>query len=264
MADPFRKPTPGEPFIPNARQTGEFIDAAIFAKSAGRVLAQSKKTAGGPGLLLIKNNTGGDLSNERPVVGIGNAVIEPADRTTVVFERPTILGETPEEGTHEAKFGVLVGPVADGGMQTAVVDGVTWVRLAVEDDEHGFAEIEDGSTDRLKSAPSGGAQILWKEDSGEERWALVRIGVAASDAQIVVIQSTVGPGKAGTGRVYEITNSNPVSGDTITISAVSPTRDIVVINFRPNYLASGVAYLAHKVGGFWVIENDACFQDFMS
>lgn len=84
------------------------------------------------------------------------------------------------------------------------------------------------------------------------------------DPKIVVIQSTVGPGKAGTGRVYEITNEDPVSGDTITIAAVSPTEDIVVLNFRPNYLAVGVAYIAHHVAGNWVIENDACFQDFTS
>lgn len=86
---------------------------------------------------------------------------------------------------------------------------------------------------------------------------------AGAQTKIVVIQASVGPGKAGTGRVYKVTNEDPESGDTVTIAAVSPTQDIVVLNFRPNWLASGIAYLAHKLGKHWVIENDACFQDFM-
>lgn len=82
---------------------------------------------------------------------------------------------------------------------------------------------------------------------------------------VVVMQVTVGPGKAGTARVYRITNSADVaSGDDVTIAAVDPTKDIVVLNFRPNWLAGGVAYLAHRVGTHWVVENDACFQDFMA
>lgn len=87
----------------------------------------------------------------------------------------------------------------------------------------------------------------------------------STGAKLVVIQTSVGPGKSTTGRVYEVTNSDPIAADTtITIAAKSPTEDIVVLNFRPNRLTSGIAYLAHKLGKHWIIENDACFMDFLT
>lgn len=94
------------------------------------------------------------------------------------------------------------------------------------------------------------------------KWEILNTGRVL----IVEITSTVGPGKAGTGRVQKITNDPDTiaSGDTVTLADVSPTKNVVVINFRPNWLAAGVAYLAHQFGDFWVIENDACFQDFMA
>lgn len=83
---------------------------------------------------------------------------------------------------------------------------------------------------------------------------------------IVEMTETVGPGKAGTARVQKITNARDTlaSGDTITLADADPVRNITVVNFRPNWLASGVAYIAHPIDGFWVVENDACFQDFMT
>ena len=32
MPDPWQRPVPGQPFVPNARQTGLFLDAARFAQ----------------------------------------------------------------------------------------------------------------------------------------------------------------------------------------------------------------------------------------
>jgi hypothetical protein len=65
------------------------------------------------------------------------------------------------------------------------------VRLNVLDEEHEWADIEEGETDSLKTDTAGSAFILWKEPSGGSgyggygygygyygslRWALVRIG----------------------------------------------------------------------------------------
>jgi hypothetical protein len=93
-----------------------------------------------------------------------------------------------------------------------------------------------------------------------------RVPTTSTRPLIVEMTETVGPGKAGTARVQKITNDRDTlaSGDTITLADADPVRNITVINFRPNWLATGIAYIAHPIAGFWVIENDACFQDFMS
>lgn len=93
-----------------------------------------------------------------------------------------------------------------------------------------------------------------------------RVPPTTSAPKLVEIQSTVGPGKVGIGRVQKITNdpATLASGDVITLADTDPVQDIKVVNFRPNYLGAGIVYIAHRMGHFWVIENDACFQDFMA
>lgn len=149
--------------------------------------------------------------------------------------------------------------------------GKTGVGIAPVD--AGYAYYDNANTPAIGEnwGPQASSWKLKKDElgfqiiggHGSER-VLVRITPSAS-VQIVKMNSTVGPGKAGSGRIQKITNTPPVSsGDSITVADVSPTKDIVVVNFRPNYLAVGVTYIAHRFGAFWVVENDACFQDFMS
>lgn len=171
MTDPLRKPVSGEDFIPSARQFGAFIDAAQrsqFQARDPRQLIGEKDF----GVVLVQNDTGSDLTADRPIVKLGDPLIVPDDRDTVVFERPIFSGETPAAGD---PWAILMGPLVDGAIGRAVVSGVTWAKVDFSDSSH-MACDADG-VDVLDSAAGGTGEILWRAGTSGEQWALVKMGV---------------------------------------------------------------------------------------
>ena len=61
----------------------------------------------------------------------------------------------------------------------AMALGLCPVKITVENEDHAFADVNDGEAATLKSTATGAAQILWKEDGTGEKWAVVRLGVPA-------------------------------------------------------------------------------------
>jgi hypothetical protein len=122
-------------------------------------------------------------------------------------------------------------------------------------------EVGPGS-DGTVSTDDVGLLLLTNPDGDGFAFAVLK---PAPVVRIVEITNNGGGyGKIIQGKVKKITNSSSDTvGTTVTLADVSPTLTLKIINFRPNWTANGICYLVRKVGKFWVLENDACFQDFM-
>ena len=143
------------------------------------------------GIILVKNGTADDLERFH-VLGIDRPIFTPGESLFSFQDQIAVVGISPTEDDHLGRFLVLQEPLRAGMIGRACVSGVTPVRLNVLDEEHDWADIEDGETDSLKTDTAGSAFILWKEPPsggyggsgygygygyyGSLRWALVRIG----------------------------------------------------------------------------------------
>lgn len=175
MTDPLRKPVSGEEFVPSAKQFGLFIDAANSIRNQSRETKQLKAELD-RGVVLVRNDTGADLTAERPILALDDPLYNPSNRLNAAYERPVFSGIVPQFGlSPEKKWVVLSGPCADGAISKAVATGVAWVKISVTDSAHTRCTTEDGETSRLISSDSGEAEILWKEEGPGVKWAVVRL-----------------------------------------------------------------------------------------
>jgi hypothetical protein len=138
----------------------------------------------------------------------------------------------------------------------------------VIDADHQFADVDPTRTDRLASAGSGPAQILWREgDAGYgygyetgEQWALVRIGL----------------GDGGGGARYALTDHDGISAlsgatlgaGTITLyrrdgAMLVPDADTDPATcYNAGSAVSGDAFvIVAKVDGAWAVVVEACPND---
>jgi hypothetical protein len=191
MGDPFKKVQRGDPLRIPAETFNTFIDAAKDFRNRTQNLARrGQSDVLQSGIILVKNGTANDLERFH-VLGIERPIFTPAESLFSFHDQIAVLGATPNEDHHLGRFLVLQEPLRAGMIGRAVVSGVTPVRLNVLDEEHEWADIEEGETDSLKTDTAGSAFILWKEPSGGSgyggygygygyygslRWALVRIG----------------------------------------------------------------------------------------
>lgn len=179
MPDPWQRPVPGQPFVPNAAQFGLFLDTSRDVQQLKRQLAGAGKTAGGPTYVLVRNQTGADIDDLHGVVGLGVPIITPADRESVVHEEPVFSGVTPDVDLHLGQFAVLTTPLASGKIGRAVISGVAWVLLDLDGEAAvERAEIADTETGHLIAHIEGSATVLWHDDEpsgGGPVWALVRL-----------------------------------------------------------------------------------------
>lgn len=191
MGDPFKKVQRGDPLRIPAETFNTFIDAAKDFRSrtqnrGGRSQAEWSQT----GIILVKNGTASDLDRFH-VLGIDRPIFTPAESLFSFQDQIAVVGVTPNEDDHLGRFLVLQEPLRAGMIGRGCLSGITPVRLNVLDEEHDWADIEEGETDSLKTDTSGSAFILWKEPPGGSgyggygygygyygslRWALVRIG----------------------------------------------------------------------------------------
>jgi hypothetical protein len=193
MGDPFKKVQRGDPLRIPAETFNTFIDAAKDFRNRTQNLARrGQPDVLQSGIILVKNGTASDLERFH-ILGIERPIFTPAESLFSFHDQLAVIGVTPNEDHHLGRFLVLQEPLRSGMIGRACVSGVTPVRLNVLDEEHEWADIEEGETDSLKTDTAGSAFILWKEPSGGSgyggygygygygyygsiRWALVRIG----------------------------------------------------------------------------------------
>ena len=189
MGDTFKKVQSGDPLRIPAETFNTFIDAARDFKARRQSRTrESQVEFRQTGIVPVKNNSGAD--RERfDVLGIDRPLILPSDNLLSFQNQIAFVGVTPTEVDHLGRFVVLLEPLRDGMIGQACLSGVCPIRLNVLDEEHEWADIEDGETDSLKTDTAGSAFILWKEDAsggyggygygygyyGGLRWALVRL-----------------------------------------------------------------------------------------
>ena len=192
MGDSLRKVRRGDPLEIPAETFNTFIDAARdYQNRTQNRHSTNRQELRQTGTLLVRNGSGQDRQRFE-VLAIDRPIILPSDNLWSFQDQVAVVGIVPDEDQHIGRFVILLEPLRDGMIGRAVVSGVTAVRLNVLDEEHDWADIEDGETDSLKTDIAGSAFILWKEPPGggyggygygygygyygSLRWALVRIG----------------------------------------------------------------------------------------
>lgn len=176
MAGP-RKLTKGTrvPGIP-ADSWNAFVDAT-------RKINQLPVRGNGPGMssgpdeqvqVLVRNDTGADLESRFPIVRLDQPLVTPVDTTDeagVALRGVQFDGAAPTDGTD---FVVMQGPCPDGEMRPAMLMGLTWCLVDVQDAGHAYATAVAGDSDKLKSS-AGGVAIKWKESGTGEKLAIIHM-----------------------------------------------------------------------------------------
>ena len=125
---------------------------------------------------------------------------KPESRESASGENPAATLVYTVRGTadHTGRFVILLEPIKAGALGRAMLQGVTRVRLYVEEDQTvGFAAPTAGETGYLVPAASG-AQVIWRvggasTDPSDLKWALVRLphaGAIAGEAQVASVTTS--------------------------------------------------------------------------
>jgi hypothetical protein len=217
VSEPLKKPNPGEPWRPSAKRERAFIEAVEFVRqlqrSGGATPGRNLWQTGG--IISVRNSSGADR-DRYDVVGLGDPVFpagaNPSPEDVAAFQSRILLdGVTPIESSHNARFAILLEPVAQGKIGKACVAGVTVVRVDFDLGEsavagYGYADIKHGDATCLRCDPSGSVRILWPPVlrygwAGTVRWAVVRLGEPFG--QLVGVELKVDhPGKGVVFDVY--------------------------------------------------------------
>lgn len=214
----------GEPILPSSGDYNAFIEAALAHRGRSadqRVSGEALDTK--PGVLWVRNDTGADIDDLGRVLGLDGLVFTPDGeaRTAVVFK-----GVTPDKAEHRGKFCVLSGPVRSGRIVEAYLDTIALVRLFVPleegTDKAAFAEIDDGET-RLRAACYGSAQILYRELSYGEMWAVVRLGRAPATFPVKLTQVGGAQGTDTDPATWTYDVLDPCTEEVLSDSPVDPT-----------------------------------------
>lgn len=161
MSDLFRRATIGDPIngIP-AELYNLLIEVAKDFKRrqasqrAGAVTVPSK-------VEFHTQNESGDILEQYSVVRLGDPLVNPSGRATSFFGDTVFETAAPVEG---GAFGIMQEPAIEEGLAKTLFDGVTYVKVAVDDISHGYAACISGEYTRLQSqVDPGPATILWAD-----------------------------------------------------------------------------------------------------
>jgi hypothetical protein len=201
----------GEPI----RVTADFFNAVIdvvrwwLGEDTGPgALADRRDRA----TVLVKNASGADV-DRFGVLGIDDILHVPDDNLDGFKNRPCLVGVTPDAEDHQGKFVVMLDAVPDGAIGRGLIQGVVCVKVNVVSNGDPAADIADGDATRLQSGAAGRAQILWKEDGTDEKWALVQLAMPVKPLPNFIAQVTsfAGPDAGGrwTVEVVEVYKAGP-------------------------------------------------------
>jgi hypothetical protein len=175
MGDGLTKVRSGEPLRFPAAAYNAFVDAALdYQRRQRNLLGRPTSRALQADIILVKNTTDNDL-DRFSVLGIDAPVFLPADAPETFANDIAVLGVSPTWNGHAGRFIILAEPLAAGAMGRAWAHGVCPTKLDVQNEAHGYADVADSLT-TLRTATTGSARILWKEDGTGTKWAIVRLG----------------------------------------------------------------------------------------
>jgi len=195
--DPFKKVSTGDKVRIPASTFNGFVDAArghrerekYGAGTSAPIVAQS-------GIILIRNDTGGDL-DRFSIVGLANPVITPTDNLQRFKNGVAMTTATPAIPTYIGKIAIVQEPVKDGKFGRALVSGVTPVKVdIIHNTMHPCADLVHGQTGYLESCQLGNARMLWHASGIGEQWAVVQLSDSPTErgfwAEITAINSLGG------------------------------------------------------------------------
>jgi hypothetical protein len=93
-------------------------------------------------------------------------------------------GKTPT--TAHKPYGILLEPIPDGDFGRVMLSGVCAAKIDNVYDDHPFAHITDGEN-QLETNWCGQAEILFRQEVGEQWWAVVRLSNMQSTILDVVV-----------------------------------------------------------------------------
>lgn len=254
MPDPFSFARPGQVRDRSAARENLFVEAARAQRN--RRVERLDEPRGLPrssGIIRLLNDT--DTAVDRGgVLGLDRPIFVPHDSEDAFLQEVAFRGVVPVADSR-GRFAVLIEPAPPARVVRACVSGVCHVRLVPDDDDHGWADIDEGETGRLVSGGSGGAQILWKEDDlgagygygeGEEQWAVVRVGGAGDGAAYGTTTSVIGASSGVT-----------LGGGTATLvgQAAGPHA---VTNWFSEAIPNATKIVVVRANGKWVITGADC------
>jgi hypothetical protein len=162
-------------------QTADLNDIAALvnrAKQQGTVNRVDPGQSNRQPTLFVRNSSGEDAPRHG-VLSVSGIVISPDDNEPAFEERPVLDTCLPDVAAPGA-FVITHEPIADGAIGRAYTAGTVPVRVLVEDEAHGYADVGD-TVEHLVSCAGGAAQILWlgEDERGSAggddiRWAVIR------------------------------------------------------------------------------------------
>jgi hypothetical protein len=163
------------------------------------------------GIVKLRNQTGGPL-DRFSIVQLDAPIVWPTDNLNEFKRQVTFNGVVPSAGVG-SRFGVLLQPLNVNKIGLAVASGVVAARISVASTPYSCAQPTSGSTSLLTSVPHGPATVLWMEEAGAMRWAIIRIDECNFE-EIVLVTSNVPDGQgfySGIVQRYDITTANWIS-----------------------------------------------------
>jgi len=177
MGDMMKKVRSGERLRIPARTFNTFIDAARDFEARQRNQQQDpKRRFASNGIVPVKNASGADR-DRFDILGIDAPIFTPSDNEESFKNQVALKGVTPTAADHTGRFVVLLEPAKSGAIVPGLVQGISPVRVDIQDEDHEFADVADGECGQLRSGTTGSAQILWKENGTGVKWAVVRLGL---------------------------------------------------------------------------------------
>lgn len=201
-----------------------------------------------PSIARVRNDSGAAIS-QFGVIGLGAPIITPTDNLPEFKRQVTFIGAAPDDVTHRGKVGVYLLPCGDGKIAPALVSGVVQCKVHINDVDHKFADVLDGSSVKLNSAAGGAAQILWQESGTGEKWAIVRLGPSVSGGFVGKTTGTI------TARSGTTAGSGTFERYYLASGVLTATGEVyTVYNFAASSVASGKygAVTIDRNGDIWL------------
>ena len=191
MKNEFQHVRSGEPLHIPASTYNAMLDAAQGHRN--RRINLAPHGAGFGSLFVSVVNKTGKRLQKFDVVGLdGSAETQNINhfRNRIIFK-----GVVPQK-KHKGQFAILQEDAHPNMVVRACVFGVTQAKVKVESNNSDnqqpkFCDIKEGETGHLTSGGSG-AEILWSDESTQNRWSLIRIGSGRSALFPVKLEKTGG------------------------------------------------------------------------
>lgn len=168
MGDPFQKVVPGERLHIPARAWNEFL----AARDPG--YDQEVETHPVMHAVWVRNDSGSNRERFE-ILGLDVPIVLPTSDAEEFKARAMFSGVTPNTTTHATKFAILQEPLPAGGIGKALIFGVAITQISVSGSDLDWAAPATGSY-KLANGTTGAVRILWIENSGATRWAIVGVG----------------------------------------------------------------------------------------